>query len=109
MESGRGLMGRPWLRLLDVPSLGLAPTLVGEVMAALAQLHCEGLTLLLVEQNAQAALEIADRGYVLEAGQLTLQGPAQELLANPSLRAPAPRWSRGGNRGGRFDHFYPSQ
>jgi branched-chain amino acid transport system ATP-binding protein len=83
----RALMGRPELLMLDEPSLGLAPKLVGEVMRALAQLHQDGLTLLLVEQNAQAALEIADRGYVLEAGQLTLQGPAQELLANPSLRA----------------------
>ena len=83
----RALMGRPELLMLDEPSLGLAPKLVGEVMRALAKLHGEGLTLLLVEQNAQAALEIANRGYVLEAGQLTLQGPAQELLANPSLRA----------------------
>ena len=83
----RALMGRPELLMLDEPSLGLAPKLVVEVMRALAQLHGEGLTLLLVEQNAQAALEIANRGYVLEAGQLTLQGPAQELLANPSLRA----------------------
>jgi len=83
----RALMGRPALLMLDEPSLGLAPKLVGEVMAALAQLHREGLTLLLVEQNAQAALEIANRGYVLEAGQLTLEGPARELLANPSLRA----------------------
>jgi len=83
----RALMGRPELLMLDEPSLGLAPKLVGEVMRALAQLHGEGLTLLLVEQNAQAALEIANRGYVLEAGQLTLQGQAQELLANPSLRA----------------------
>lgn len=83
----RALMGRPELLMLDEPSLGLAPKLVGEVMRALAQLHGEGLTLLLVEQNAQAALEIANRGYVLEAGQLTLKGPAQELLANPSLRA----------------------
>ena len=83
----RALMGRPELLMLDEPSLGLAPKLVGEVMRALAQLHGEGLTLLLVEQNAQAALEIGNRGYVLEAGQLTLQGPAQELLANPSLRA----------------------
>ena len=83
----RALMGRPALLMLDEPSLGLAPKLVGEVMRALAQLHREGLTLLLVEQNAQAALEIADRGYVLEAGQLTLEGPARELLANPSLRA----------------------
>jgi len=84
---GRALMGRPELLMLDEPSLGLAPKLVGEVMAALAQLHQEGLTILLVEQNAQAALEIADRGYVLEAGRLALQGPARQLLADPSLRA----------------------
>jgi branched-chain amino acid transport system ATP-binding protein len=83
----RALMGRPELLMLDEPSLGLAPKLVGEVMAALARLHRDGLTILLVEQNAQAALEIADRGYVLEAGQLTLQGPAAKLLADPSLRA----------------------
>ena len=83
----RALMGRPELLMLDEPSLGLAPKLVSEVMAALAQLHQEGLTILLVEQNAQAALEIADRGYVLETGRLTLQGPARQLLADPSLRA----------------------
>jgi branched-chain amino acid transport system ATP-binding protein len=83
----RALMGRPTLLLLDEPSLGLAPKLVGEVMQALAQLHQEGLTMLLVEQNAQAALEIADRGFVLEAGQLTLQGAAADLLNDPSLRA----------------------
>ena len=83
----RALMGRPELLMLDEPSLGLAPKLVGEVMAALARLHRDGLTILLVEQNAQAALEIADRGYVLEAGQLTLEGPAAQLLADPSLRA----------------------
>ena len=83
----RALMGRPELLMLDEPSLGLAPKLVAEVMAALAQLNREGLTLLLVEQNAQAALEIADRGYVLEAGRLTLQGPAKQLLADPKLKA----------------------
>ena len=83
----RSLMARPTLLMLDEPSLGLAPKLVGEVMAALAQLHRDGLTILLVEQNAQVALAIADRGYVLEAGQLTLQGPARQLLADPSLRA----------------------
>ena len=83
----RALMGQPELLMLDEPSLGLAPKLVGEVMEALAQLNRDGLTILLVEQNAQAALEIADRGCVLEAGRLTLQGPARQLLANPSLRA----------------------
>jgi len=80
-------MGRPELLMLDEPSLGLAPKLVGEVMQALAQLHGEGLTILLVEQNAQAALEIADRGYVLEAGRIQLEGQAQDLLSNPKLRA----------------------
>jgi branched-chain amino acid transport system ATP-binding protein len=80
-------MGRPDLLMLDEPSLGLAPRLVGEMMQALASLHRKGLTMLLVEQNAQAALEIADRGYVLEAGRLTLQGSANDLLADPSLRA----------------------
>jgi branched-chain amino acid transport system ATP-binding protein len=83
----RALMGRPELLMLDEPSLGLAPKLVGEVMQALAQLHGEGLTILLVEQNAQAALEIADRGYVLEAGRIQLEGQAQDLLSNPKLRA----------------------
>ncbi|MEB3327095.1 MAG: ABC transporter ATP-binding protein [Synechococcus sp.] len=83
----RSLMARPTLLMLDEPSLGLAPKLVAEVMAALAQLHQDGLTILLVEQNALAALEIADRGYVLEAGELTLQGPAAQLLADGSLRA----------------------
>ena len=84
---GRALMGRPELLMLDEPSLGLAPKLVSEVMAALDQLHREGLTILLVEQNAQAALEIADRGYVLEAGKIRLQGQAADLLADANLRA----------------------
>lgn len=83
----RALMGRPELLMLDEPSLGLAPRLVADVMRALSALHQQGQTMLLVEQNARAALEIADRGYVLEAGSLTLEGPATALLANPDLRA----------------------
>lgn len=83
----RALMGRPSLLLLDEPSLGLAPKLVAEVMAALAALHREGLSMLLVEQNATAALEIADRGVVLEAGSISLEGRADDLLADAGLRA----------------------
>lgn len=83
----RALMARPRLLLLDEPSLGLAPKLVGELMAALASLHRGGLSMLLVEQNASAALEIADRGVVLEGGAIRLQGPARTLLADAELRA----------------------
>jgi branched-chain amino acid transport system ATP-binding protein len=83
----RALMGRPSLLLLDEPSLGLAPKLVTEVMAALAALHQEGLSMLLVEQNATAAMEIADRGVVLEGGSISLEGSADALLADEGLRA----------------------
>ena len=83
----RALMGKPELLMLDEPSLGLAPKLVVEVMRVLADLHQQGQTILLVEQNAQAALEIADRGYVLEAGRLELEGHSGDLLNDPKLRA----------------------
>jgi branched-chain amino acid transport system ATP-binding protein len=83
----RALMARPTLLLLDEPSLGLAPKLVAEVMATLAELHRGGLTLLLVEQNAAAALEIADRGIVLESGTIQLAGPAADVRADAGLRA----------------------
>jgi len=78
----RSLMARPRLLLLDEPSLGLAPRLVAEVFAALARLREEGLTLLVVEQMAEAALEIADRGYVLERGRIVLSGRAHDLLTD---------------------------
>jgi branched-chain amino acid transport system ATP-binding protein len=78
----RALMARPRLLLLDEPSLGLAPRLVTEVFGALAALREEGLTLLLVEQMAETALAIADRGYVLEQGRIVLGGTAAELRAD---------------------------
>jgi len=83
----RSLMARPTLLMLDEPSLGLAPRLVAEVMRALAQLHADGLTLLLVEQNANAALAIADRAYVLVSGSIEQTGPAAELSSDDRVRA----------------------
>ena len=83
----RSLMARPTLLMLDEPSLGLAPKLVAEVMTTLRQLNQDGLTILLVEQNANAALAIADRAYVLEAGRISLEGNAQGLRSNDKLRA----------------------
>ena len=84
---GRALMGRPKLLLLDEPSMGLAPLLVEEVFNVIKALKAQGMTILLVEQNASAALAIADRGYVLETGSVTLTGPGQELLQNEDVRA----------------------
>ncbi|MBM4294897.1 MAG: ABC transporter ATP-binding protein [Deltaproteobacteria bacterium] len=76
----RALMARPRLLLLDEPSLGLAPIVVEDILSTLARLRDEGLTVLLVEQNARAALKIADRAYVLETGRIILSGAAQDLL-----------------------------
>src|SRR5262249_4252196 len=81
----RALMARPRLLLLDEPPLGLAPRLVREVFEALAHLRDEGLTLLIVEQLAEAALDIADRGYVLEQGRIVLEGPAADLLRHEEV------------------------
>jgi branched-chain amino acid transport system ATP-binding protein len=83
----RSLMARPTLLMLDEPSLGLAPKLVAEVMTTLRQLNQDSLTILLVEQNANAALAIAHRAYVLEAGRISLEGSAQDLRSNDKLRA----------------------
>nr|WP_322785195.1 ABC transporter ATP-binding protein [Thermosynechococcus vestitus] len=82
----RALMSRPRLLLLDEPSLGLAPNLVREIFAILAQLRQQGMTMLLVEQNAHLALQLGDRGYVLEAGQMTLSGQASDLLNDPRVQ-----------------------
>jgi branched-chain amino acid transport system ATP-binding protein len=82
---GRALMSRPHLLLLDEPSLGLAPILVSVIFDTIRQLKREGATILLVEQNAHLALEIADRAYVMETGRVTLQGPAKELKHNPQV------------------------
>ena len=82
----RALMARPRLLLLDEPSMGLAPLLVEEIFRAIARLRGEGMTILLVEQNAHAALAIADRGYVLETGAIVLQDTGPALLANERVK-----------------------
>ena len=84
---GRALMGRPRMLLLDEPSMGLAPLLVQEVFEVIKTLKSQGMTILLVEQNALAALDIADRGYVLETGTVTLTGTGKELISNEQVRA----------------------
>ena len=82
----RGLMGLPRLLMLDEPSLGLAPKLVGEVFRTILSLKDLGITVLLVEQNVHRALEIAQRGYVLELGRVTKSGPGRELLGDPYMK-----------------------
>jgi branched-chain amino acid transport system ATP-binding protein len=84
---GRALMGAPKLLLLDEPSMGLAPLLVDEIFAIISALKAEGTTILLVEQNASAALEVADHAYVLETGRIVLEGPAADVANNPKVVA----------------------
>ena len=83
---GRALMSRPRLLLLDEPSMGLAPLLVGQIFAAIQALKRDGVTVFLVEQNAAAALAIADRGYVIETGRIVHEGRARAMLADERLR-----------------------
>jgi branched-chain amino acid transport system ATP-binding protein len=83
---GRGLMSHPDLLMLDEPSLGLAPKLVKEVFDIIQNIHAEGTTILLIEQNAMAALEVAAYGYVLQTGQITMEGKGEDLLKNPSVK-----------------------
>ena len=84
---GRALMSRPKLILFDEPSLGLAPNLVDATFEIIEEIRDQGVTVLMVEQNAYAALELCDRAYVLESGALTLHGPGQELLNNPHVQS----------------------
>jgi branched-chain amino acid transport system ATP-binding protein len=83
---GRALMARPTLLLLDEPSMGLAPMFIRQIFAIIAQVRDQGTTVLLVEQNAHQALNLADRAYVLETGKITKSGTGQELLADASIR-----------------------
>ena len=86
LAMGRGLMANPKLLMLDEPSMGLAPILVEQIFEIIESLHKAGTTILLVEQNAQMALSVATRGYVLETGRVTLTGTGQELLRNDDVR-----------------------
>jgi branched-chain amino acid transport system ATP-binding protein len=84
---GRALMAKPRLLMLDEPSLGLAPLVVREIFRIIAALRESGVAILLVEQNARAALQVADHGYVLETGRITLEGPAAQLMHDPGVAA----------------------
>ena len=86
LAMGRALMSRPKLLLLDEPSMGLAPMLVAQIFAIIQEINAGGTTIMLVEQNANMALSIANRAYVLETGEVVLQGDAKELAANPEVR-----------------------
>jgi branched-chain amino acid transport system ATP-binding protein len=81
----RGMMTRPRLLLLDEPSMGLAPILVEEIFEIIREINRQGTTILLVEQNANMALQVANRGYVLETGRIALEGKAGDLLHNPQV------------------------
>jgi branched-chain amino acid transport system ATP-binding protein len=87
LAMGRALMARPKVLLLDEPSMGLSPIMVDKIFEVIAEVHGQGTTVLLVEQNASRALGLADRGYVMESGEVTMSGEAKALLADPKVRA----------------------
>jgi len=87
LAMGRGLMARPKVLLLDEPSMGLSPLMVDKIFEVIADIHGRGTTVLLVEQNASRALGLANRGYVMESGEITMTGEAKALLSDPKVRA----------------------
>jgi len=87
LAMGRALMSRPKVLLMDEPSMGLSPIMVDKIFEVVREVHEQGVTILLVEQNASRALEIADRGYVMESGLITMSGDAKEMLTDPKVRA----------------------
>jgi len=87
LAMGRAMMSRPRLLLLDEPSMGLAPLMVQKVFETVMAVSREGVTILLIEQNAKLALEVSHRGYVMESGEITLSGDAKALLHDPKVRA----------------------
>jgi branched-chain amino acid transport system ATP-binding protein len=87
LAMGRALMARPKVLLLDEPSMGLSPIMVDKIFEVVADIHSRGTTILLVEQNASRALGLADRGYVMDSGEVTMSGEAKALLADPKVRA----------------------
>jgi branched-chain amino acid transport system ATP-binding protein len=95
LAMGRALMGNPKLLMLDEPSLGLAPLIVREIFSIIAELRKAGVSILLVEQNARAALQVSDYGYVLETGELALEGDSEALAANPRVAATYLGWGGG--------------
>ena len=87
LAMGRALMSRPKVLLLDEPSMGLSPIMVDRIFDVVREVYAQGVTVLLVEQNASRALEIADRGYVMESGLITMSGEARQMLSDPKVRA----------------------
>ena len=87
LAMGRAILSKPKLLLLDEPTMGLAPIMVDKIFEVIEDIAQQGVTILLIEQNARLALEVSQRGYVLESGELTLQGPARDLLHDPKVRA----------------------
>ncbi len=87
LAMGRALMARPKVLLMDEPSMGLSPIMVDKIFEVVADIHRRGTTVLLVEQNASRALSLADRGYVMDSGEITMNGPAKALLNDPKVRA----------------------